>query len=153
MSIIRTKGKSTVLIASAVALLGVAACTPAVKQHGNMLRDDQVAEIAPGVHTRTEVLRLLGSPTTKAAFDDNIWYYIGQETQKRGILDPEVTENRVYVVTFNDKGKVQDIGQIDEEMINVSYSDDKTPTHGNDITVMQQLLGNLGRFNPQTGNP
>jgi hypothetical protein len=23
----------------------------------------------------------------------------------------------------------------------------KTPTHGNDITFMQQLLGNLGKFN------
>lgn len=152
MSITRSKGKSTVLIACAVCALALSACSPTVKQHGNILRDDQVAEIAPGVHTRTEVLRLLGSPTTTAAFDDNIWYYIGQETEKRGILDPEVIENRVFVVTFNDEGKVQDIGPIDEEMVDVPFSDDKTPTRGNDVTVVQQLLGNLGRFNPNTAN-
>jgi hypothetical protein len=29
----------------------------------------------------------------------------------------------------------------------VAMVDRVTPTHGNDLTLMQQVLGNLGRFN------
>ena len=32
-------------------------------------------------------------------------------------------------------------------MIDVPHVRRKTPTSGNDITVMEQLIGNVGRFN------
>lgn len=144
------KRYTTIILCASLVAIG--ACTPTKTQRGNFLKAYQIEEVATGVHTRTEVLRLLGSPTTKATFNENVWYYIGQETEKRGILDPEVTQNVIYTVVFNEEGKVDYIGQIEDDMVDVPYSNEKTPTHGNDITVIQQLLGNLGRFNPQT-NP
>lgn len=135
------------------ALCGVLiGCTPTVAQRGNMLEDYQVEQIITGIHTRTDVLRLLGSPTTRAPFDEDIWYYIGQETEKRGILDPKVVEERIVRVAFNEEGIVQRIEEIDRERIDIPVARAKTPTHGNEMTVMQQLLGNLGRFNPQGDN-
>lgn len=136
----------------ACALITLGACTPSVAQHGNMLQDYQIQQVAPGVHSRTDVLQLLGSPTTQATFDENVWYYIGRETEKRGILDPEVTKERVIVVAFDEEGIVQHVAEVDGENIDVPFSRDKTPTHGSELTFMQQLLGNLGRFNPQEGS-
>lgn len=144
--------KQTLLLTASCALM-LAACTPTVAQRGNMLEDYQITQIAPGVHTRSDVLQLLGSPTTQAPFDDNIWYYIGQETEKRGIFDPEVVKERVIVVAFNDDGTVQQLRELPKgSRVDIPIARGKTPTHGNDVTIMQQLLGNLGRFNAPQGS-
>jgi len=143
----KNKPLSLILLGSAaVTLLG--ACTPVIAQRGNMLEEYQIAKLTPGESSRSDVLRTIGSPTTTAPFDDTTWYYIGQETEKRGILDPEVVEERIFVVTFNEDGIMQSLQQQDQGRLDVPITSDKTPTHGNEITVMQQFLGNLGKFNP-----
>lgn len=144
----RFKSLKTLLLALC---LGAAACTPTVEQRGNMLQDYQIQQVAPGVHSRTDVLRLLGSPTSESTFDSNTWYYIGQTTEKHGIFDPEVIEHRVVEVGFDQDGIVTHVAEVNGDRIDVPYAREKTATHGNDLTVMQQLLGNLGRFNPQEG--
>ena len=141
--------RNLVLTALAAALLAGTACTPTVSQRGNMLEDYQIQGVTAGTHTKSDVLRLLGSPTTQSPFNENIWYYIGQETEKRGILDPKVTKERVIVVLFDEAGTVQTIHEADPSRLDIPIERDKTATHGNDMTFLQQFLGNLGRFNPQ----
>ncbi len=128
--------------------ISIAACTPTTNVRGNIIEDFQLKEVVPGIDGRSDVLKKLGSPTTKATFDDNVWYYIGQETEKRGILDPEVMSERIVVVTFSDEGIVDTIQDVDNSRVDLPIARDKTPTSGNEVTVMQQFLGNLGRFNP-----
>lgn len=139
------------LMASCVGVLaGASACTPTIDQRGNMLEDYQLTEIRPGESTRSDVLRTLGSPTTQATFDPKVWYYIGQETEKRGILDPKITKERIVMVAFDEEGVVQVAQDIDRNRINIPFERNKTATHGNEVTFMQQFLGNLGKFNPNT---
>ena len=144
------KSKSLFLTLSASTLLLSAACTPTIDKRGNMLEDFQVSEVVAGESTRSQVLRTLGSPTTRSTFDSNVWYYIGQKTEKHGILDPEVVEERIIMVAFNEDGVVETIEDVDNERINIPYSREKTPTHGNETTAAQQFFGNLGRFNSPT---
>ncbi|MCB1721348.1 MAG: outer membrane protein assembly factor BamE [Rhodospirillales bacterium] len=141
--------KKALLLCSALALVN--ACTPMIAQRGNMVEDFQVQQIVALESTRSDVLNNLGSPTSKSTFNPNVWYYIGQKTEKRGILDPKVIEERIILVAFNEEGFVEAIQDIDRERMNIPYVREKTPTHGNETTVMQQFLGNLGKFNPQTG--
>ncbi|MFP4098456.1 MAG: outer membrane protein assembly factor BamE [Alphaproteobacteria bacterium] len=122
-------------------------CTPVVSQHGNLVEDYRIEDVKVGESSRSDVLRVLGSPTTQSTFNPDIWYYIGQETEKYGILDQEVTEERIIVVTFDEQGLVREIRPVSGERQDIPYARSKTPTHGNSMTVMQQLLGNLGRFN------
>lgn len=125
------------------------ACTPTQATRGNIVEDYRIAEIVPGVSTRTSVLQSLGSPSTQAPFDENIWYYIGQKTEKSGIFDPKVVDKKIVVVAFNNEGVVQAIDKVNADQIDVPHVRRKTPTSGNEITVMQQLLGNVGRFNKE----
>ncbi len=125
----------------------LSACAPVTAQRGNLLADYQISEIKAGQHSRSDVLRNFGSPTTQSTFDNDVWYYIGQETEKHGILDEEVTNERIVVVSFTDDGIVKSVEERDADRVSVPYSRRKTPTHGNDLTFMQQLLGNVGRFN------
>jgi outer membrane protein assembly factor BamE (lipoprotein component of BamABCDE complex) len=140
---------------NALLLLGActlaAACTPTIANRGNMLQEEQIDSVITGLHTRTDVLKNLGSPTTKAPFDDNTWYYLGQETEKRGILDPKVTNEQIVRVQFDDSGIVQIVEIVENERLNVPISTKETPTHGSEMTFIQQMLGNVGKFN-QAGN-
>jgi outer membrane protein assembly factor BamE (lipoprotein component of BamABCDE complex) len=140
--------KRTLILLSAAALLVPVSCTPTVAQRGNMLEDYQMKTIIPGIHTRSDVLRILGSPTTQAPFDDNTWYYIGQETEKHGILDPEITKERVVQLTFNEDGTVAQLKELPKgSRIDVPIERSKTPTQGNETSITQEFFGNLGRFN------
>lgn len=142
--------KSTALAAFILAALtALPACTPTEAIRGNIVEDYRMAEIVPGVSSRTNVLKSLGSPTTVAPFDDNVWYYIGQKTEQTGIFDPKVIDKKVVVVAFNDDGVVEAIDKVNADDIEVHPVRRKTPTSGNEVTVLQQLLGNVGRFNKQ----
>lgn len=143
--------KKCVLL-TAAALIGLSACTPTKDVRGNLLQDYQITTVQAGTDTQSDVLRKLGSPTTKAPFDDKVWYYLGQETEKRGILDPEVKNERIVAVFFDENGVVSKIQNVDPNRADVPYVREKTPTSGQDLTVMQQLLGNMGRFNKADGD-
>lgn len=128
------------------------ACTPTRTTRGNMVEDFRMEDITVGISTQTNVLKSLGSPTTKAPFDDNVWYYIGQKMKKKGIFDDEVVDERVIVVAFDDKGIVQKMEDVDAERLEIPKSRDKTYTGGNDVSAVEQLLGNIGRFNNGGGD-
>ena len=91
---------------AATALVLVSGCAPTIATHGNMLKDYQISSVQVGTDTQSDILRKLGSPTAKAPFDDKIWYYMGQETAKHGVLDPKITKEEDYEVVFNDQGTV-----------------------------------------------
>ena len=135
------------LTCALLASLAIAACTPTINIRGNLVEDYQLQEISKGQDSRTDVLHKLGSPTTKAPFDDNVWYYLGQRTEKKGILDPKVIKERIVMITFDDNGIVKNIEDVKNHRVNLPYVRDKTPTSGKEVTVMQQFIGNLGKFN------
>lgn len=123
------------------------ACSPTQAARGNMVEDYRMAEVTPGVSTRQNVLKSLGSPTTTSPFDDTVWYYIGQKTEKKAFFDPKVVDEKVVVVAFDADGIVKTIQEIDAERVDVPRVRRKTHTGGNEVTIMEQLLGNMGKFN------
>jgi outer membrane protein assembly factor BamE (lipoprotein component of BamABCDE complex) len=140
--------KNLALTLTLLAALGLAAaCTPMVANRGNMIQDHQMVTIEPGTSTKSDVLRAMGSPTTQDPFDENIWYYIGQVKEKKGILDPKVTDERIVMVQFDADGIVNTIKDVGGQGEDIPFDRSKTPTSGNEMTVLQQFFGNLGKFN------
>lgn len=138
--------------AAAVALLAAAAviagCSPTVTTHGHRLDADRVAEVRPGVTTRDEVERLLGSPSSVGTFDGQSWYYVTQRTERRSFYQANVAAQDVVRVDFDGSGLVSAVDRRGLEAARaVDPADDKTRTLGNELTVVQQFLGNIGRFN------
>jgi len=126
----------------------ISACTPIAATRGNLIEKDRVAMIEPGTSKREDVFNALGSPTTVSPFDNSIWYYMGQKTEKKGIFDPDIIEEEIVIVKFDSSNTVSDITIQEGNRIDVPIKGDETPTYGNERTVLQQLFGNLGRFNP-----
>ena len=59
------------LFFSLMALLVVSGCTARIDHRGKLPDPEQIAKIKPGVQDKEEVLRLIGSPSTIAVFDEN----------------------------------------------------------------------------------
>jgi outer membrane protein assembly factor BamE (lipoprotein component of BamABCDE complex) len=140
--------KIATAVCSTLWLTALAACSPTIQQEGNVPDPDQVVQINPGVDDKNRVTQLLGSPSSISAFQDRTWYYISRRTETTAFLDPEVVEQEVLAVTFDSQNIVQDMKVYGlENGRTVAMVDRITPTYGNDLTLVQQVLGNLGRFN------
>lgn len=136
------------LLAAGLVGLVVAGCTPITATRGHMVAPELVSQLRPGVSRQDDVLSLLGSPSTTGTFDDRVWYYIGQHTAQRGIFAPEVTDRRIVAIRFDERGVVTEVEEYGlEHGREVEIVDRTTPTAGRDLTFLQQILGNLGRFN------
>lgn len=132
----------------AVALALLSACSPRVDNRGAMIDPELLAEVRPGMSSRDDVLYLLGSPSAVSSFQGPVWYYIGQRTERLAFFHPEVTDRQVVEIAFDEADRVSDIRLYGlEDGQEVALVDRETPTEGRDFTVLQQLFGNLGRFN------
>lgn len=139
--------KAAIPALAAVAL--IAACSPIRATRGHIVEDEKVAQLEVGISTRDDVLDILGSPTTVGTFDDSNWYYIGQRTERTAFLAPEIVERRVLLVSFDEAGVIQRLEERGlEDAENVELVERETPTLGRRITFLEQMFGNLGRFNP-----
>ncbi len=135
-----------VLVAALVATV-LGACSPMKVTRGNLVDDDRLAGIRAGTSRQSDVAVILGSPTAVATFDPNTWYYIGQRTEQTAFLDPEVTERRVLIVRFDDAGVVRELEELGaDDGQEVQLSARETPTAGRDLSFLEQMLGNIGRF-------
>jgi outer membrane protein assembly factor BamE (lipoprotein component of BamABCDE complex) len=141
-------------LTGAIALAQVAACSPTVTNHGYRLDPEVLAQVTPGVSTREQVQRLLGSPSSIGTFDGERWYYISQRTEQMSFYQSEVTAQDVVTIDFDGQGIVREVGSRDlAQAVAVAPSSDKTRTMGNELTLLQQLLGNVGRFNTDNRDP
>jgi outer membrane protein assembly factor BamE (lipoprotein component of BamABCDE complex) len=126
------------------------ACTPTTATRGNYLYAEDIRIIQPQVTTQRDVLNLLGTPTAKAVFDENTWYYVGLKTEKESFFDEKVTAKQVYKIAFDETGLVQSLEEVKNDSVDVPIASRVTPTSGNEVTFIQQVLGNIGKFNPAT---
>lgn len=146
--------RSLVLAGALGAGILLGGCQEKILQHGNVPDEDQVVQIMPGQDDKNRVEQLLGSPSTTGTFGDNTWYYISKRTAQTAFFDPDTIDQGVLAISFDAQGIVEDMkiyDQADGRL--VAMVDRTTPTHGNELTIIQQLLGNFGRFSPEENGP
>jgi len=127
--------------------LAVGACAPRIAIRGHLPREEQLAKIEIGKQNRNEVAEILGTPSTLGTFEDTVWYYISRKIEKVAFLEEEVLDQRVIAIYFSDRNVVQAIHRYDkEDLRRIETVERTTPTAGRELSVIDQLIGNLGRF-------
>ena len=138
---------STLFLGASLLALSLSACESRKNTRGNLLDPERVEDIRPGELNRDEVVEILGSPSSITPFGSDTWYYISQRIETFAFFEPKVMERQIVVVSFDKKGIVSKIDTLGlekgQKIIPVAR---KTPTHGNEMTVLEQMVGNLGRF-------
>jgi outer membrane protein assembly factor BamE (lipoprotein component of BamABCDE complex) len=134
--------------AAAVSLsFSLSSCVAQVASHGNTVEPERVSQIVPGVSSQQDVEVLLGSPSSVSVLDGQTWYYIGKRSRSIAFLEPDVLERQVLSIQFNPDGIVQSMDSLDAASgREVHLVERETRTRGNDLTIVQQFLSNLGRF-------
>ena len=138
---------ATSLLIGAGVALALAGCAPALDLRGNAPDKSAMKEIKPGVTDKASITQLLGSPSSVAAFDNNTWYYISQETLNVAFFKPELIDQHVVAIHFDDKGMVKQVAMLDmKDRQVVVPNPNATPAPGREFTILEQLIGNFGRF-------
>ena len=138
--------------ASALALAGallLGACTPLTSYQGFQAVEANPKDVKVGVDDKNTVMDRLGSPSVVATFDPNTWYYISQISDQVAFRKPEVKRRDVVAINFNkadDKVvEVRTYALKDGKII--PYNKRITPTRGREMSVLEQILGNIGNSN------
>lgn len=129
------------------AVLGAGACTPYTDQRGNLPQPEDLAKITPGQTTRDEVQTLLGTPSTTSTYGEDSWQYISAKTESVAFFKPELKDRKVVSISFDRNGVVKDIQTLGmADGVAVTPVARETPTAGKELGVLEQLVGNVGRF-------
>jgi len=142
MRLIKTK-----IIIAGCAILATSACMPVSRNHGFVTSKEAPGDIESGVDTKTTVLSKFGNPSTTGTFEKNKWYYMSELREQLGYLHPRTKTRTITAVAFNPEGVVDDVSiyTIKDGRV-VSLVGRKTPTRGRELSIMQQLLGGVGRL-------
>jgi outer membrane protein assembly factor BamE (lipoprotein component of BamABCDE complex) len=139
--------------AALIALPLAGACAPMKSAHGFQALDVKPAELKVGEDTKSTVLERIGSPSVQSTFDPNLWFYISQSVNQIAFYKPRVTSREVVAVSFDESEKVKAVDRLtlkDGKVI--AFNGRKTPTRGRELSILEQLLGNVGRMGNMLGD-
>jgi outer membrane protein assembly factor BamE (lipoprotein component of BamABCDE complex) len=144
-----------VILVATVATFTLGACEEQINVRGNLPHADDIAKIKKGFHKKTDIENLLGTPSAVATFKKETWYYIGGRVKTLSFFKPEFIEQKIVIVKFNDAGVVEAVEARDAPTNKeIKLVERETPTKGKELTVIQQLIGNVGRFaTPKSTGP
>lgn len=129
-------------------MASLAACAPVVESRGNLPNPELLAQIKPGLQTKEDVGALLGTPSSTAVFGEETWYYISSREEHFAFYKPKELDRQVVAIRFDQGGAVSEIKTLtlkDGKVIDPV--DRTTPTAGSEMGFLQQIFGNVGRFN------
>ena len=139
--------KAALAAAAVVALTSIGGCMPMTAYSGFQAIEVNPADLKVGEDTKSTVLGKLGSPSATSTFDPNVWFYMSQITDRVAFYQPRVAKRDIYAVTF-DKATEQVLAVNAYTLRDgkvFAYNTRETPTRGRELSVLEQLLGNVGR--------
>jgi outer membrane protein assembly factor BamE (lipoprotein component of BamABCDE complex) len=130
-------------LACGVALAGCGRFTETF-QRGYVLQEGALEQIPIGA-SQEQVLIVLGTPSTVATVNGEVFYYISQKAQRAAaFLKQEVIDQRVIAVYFDNDRKVRrlaDYGLKDGKIFD--FVSQTTPTGGQDLNYVRGVFKNL----------
>ena len=132
------------------------ACQPTIDQRGNTPEASKLSQIQVGKTDKTTVTELLGSPSSVAEFDPNVWYYVNSKTEDLAFLKTETLDQNVVKITFDKSNVVQSVQKLGmQDAQTITPNPNATPSRGREFSWIEEFLGNFGRFvsknRPQEG--
>jgi outer membrane protein assembly factor BamE (lipoprotein component of BamABCDE complex) len=137
---VRRRGMGAfVAIAMACAVLG--GCVGEQYQKGYILQPGALEQIPIGA-SQDQVLIVMGTPSTVATLNGEVFYYISQRSERKvAFLNPRVIDQRVIAIYFDKNRQVQ-------RLANYGLQDGKifdfisrtTPTSGQEINYLAPLF-------------
>ena len=131
--------------------LFLSACSAMIDSHGDAIDPEIVASLIPGETVYTEVQKKLGSPSSRTVFDTENWIYLHSEQERLAFFKPKETYRKIIVLKFNTEGVLQKIEtKTLENGRSLSPSSARTLTDRETLTILDQMISNVGRMGTDT---
>ena len=141
-------GKAWGAIAVALALQ---ACAPIIRNHGYIPRESELATLAVGADSRDEVIAKIGRPSTTSLLGDQSLYYVQSRFRNFAFLPPLEVNREVLALSFLPDGRLGNVERFGLERGRVVQLEPRiTGPVFADRTFINQLFGNIGRFDAGT---
>ncbi|MDB5448511.1 MAG: hypothetical protein JWQ97_3828 [Phenylobacterium sp.] len=140
--------RRALIAVAATALLATAACSPITSYSGFQAIDaDPRKDVKVGADTKSTVRGKLGTPSATSTFDPNLWFYMNQVKARVAFRRPQVVSRNVTAIAFDKESEV--VTSVDNYTLKdgrvIAYNGRETPTRGRELTVLEQILGTVGR--------
>jgi outer membrane protein assembly factor BamE (lipoprotein component of BamABCDE complex) len=156
-AIFTMRGRRLMLLTALLGAVAAAtwACSPMADTRGNLPLKEVVETIERGKQNRDQVAAMLGTPSTTTAFGkQETWYYIGKRTETLVFFKPTLLERKILVIKFDAQGRVDKVASFDAtDGKPVAPVARVTPTKGKQLGVLEQIIGNVGRFSNAQDEP
>jgi outer membrane protein assembly factor BamE (lipoprotein component of BamABCDE complex) len=130
-----------------VGAAGLSACAPIQSYSGFQTIESDPKDVKIGVDTKSTVRGRLGSPSATSTFDNNTWFYMNQMKSRTAFKRPEIIARNITAITFDKDSEV--VKTVNNYTLKdgkvIAYNGRETPTRGREMTVLEQILGNVGR--------
>ena len=123
------------------------ACGFEVYQSGDLPAQTRLDMIKTGF-SQEKVLDLLGDPIFENKIGGELFYvYFKSKKENRAFFHPEEIERDVYVVSFYPNKTVKSIDHLTlSDGHDVAYDEAYTKVTGKELSVVEQLVKNFGRY-------
>lgn len=136
------------LILAFVATIGLVACAPVYRNHGYVPPEIDLEQVMVGETTRDMLPGLIGRPSAQGLLTGSGWYYVGSRWRHYGPRPPKEENREVVAISFTEAGVVSNVERFGLERGNVITLSRRVTEGGiTQISLIRQLLGNLGNFN------
>jgi outer membrane protein assembly factor BamE (lipoprotein component of BamABCDE complex) len=128
-------------------LIFFSSCVTKVENSGYSLDNIDLSELKEGSSTKDNVLDILGTPSAKSSFGNENWLYLSSKQEAVAFMAPEEKERKAIVISFNNHDIVEKISSYGlEDGHDVVFTKDYISTEGDNLGVVKQFIGNIGRF-------
>ena len=87
---------------------------------------------------------MLGSPSTTSNFDkEQSWIYISSEFKKYVFLDGKNTDQKILILSFNDKTLNNKEVLLKNDINNIEYEETITDSRGKKMNWLKEFFSNL----------
>ncbi|MBS0236410.1 MAG: outer membrane protein assembly factor BamE [Proteobacteria bacterium] len=138
-----------------VGCITVSGCVPNKEYYGGYnFPEDYEKKLVANKTTLAQVQESMGSPTSESSFGDKTYYYIGQHQSRVAFLQPKMESQLVLALTFDKHDILRSVKSYSlAEANEVDFDDSRTRLYGSETGPLEQIVGNIGKFNPQQGKP
>ena len=115
--------------------------------HGVHFLNKKQEKLTVGISNKNDILKLLGYPSTKSTFDNDLWIYIERKTDNSSIIKlgkEKLIVNNVLLLEINNRGLLKKKELIDiNQMQKIEFSAKTTESNYSKRTFLYDFLSSM----------
>jgi len=117
------------------------------KHHGVHFLNKKQGELTVNQSNKNDILKLLGSPSSKSTFDSDLWIYIERKTDNSSLIKfgkEKILLNNVLILEINSMGILEKKEFLDlDDMKNIKFTEQTTENQYKKNSFIYEFLSSM----------